>query len=91
MKNVFIGKKTGHGFEHCLVIDSDIETAAAVVFNLKTRKTETLSLGEYKRLEKVYQELSQEAIDRDAGLKKAAIKAINEYQNKVNEFWNIEI
>lgn len=48
MKNVYIGKTsiTGNGLAICMVIDSDIATGNAIIYNRETDQIETLTLAE---------------------------------------------
>ena len=48
MKHVYIGKKSvqGNGFEICMVIDSDIATGDAIIYNRATDQIETIAFAE---------------------------------------------
>ena len=48
MKNVYIGKTsiTGKGIAICMVIDSDIATGNAIIYNRETDQIETITLAE---------------------------------------------
>lgn len=48
MKNVYIGKTsiTGKGIAICMVIDSDIATSNAIIYNRETDQIETITLAE---------------------------------------------
>lgn len=71
MKNVYIGKtsKTGNGLAICMVIDSDIATGNAIVYNRETDTIETVTLTEKHTLWK--------------NIRKLADETENEYEEKV--------
>lgn len=52
MKNVYIGKtsKTGNGLAICMVIDTDIATGEAIIYNRETNQIETITLAEKRTL-----------------------------------------
>lgn len=61
MKNVYVGKQTKAGrFEMCLVIDSRIDTAAALVYNIAKNTIEVLPLGMWHRQAQVFQDICEE-------------------------------
>lgn len=70
MKNVYIGKKsiTGKGLAICKVIDSDIATGNAIVYNRETNSIETITLAEKHTLQ--------------INIKKLAEDTENEYTEK---------
>ena len=62
MKSVYVGKagnKVG-SFEMCLVINSDIQTANALVYNIAKNTIEVLPFGCWHRQAKVFQEIAEE-------------------------------
>lgn len=48
MKNVYVGKASvnGNGIAICRVIDTDIATGVATVYNRETGKIETITINE---------------------------------------------
>lgn len=61
MKSVYVGKKTGQSsFEICLVIDTRIRDAAALVYNIAHNTIEILPFGSWHRQERVFQEIAEE-------------------------------
>ena len=70
MKNVYIGKTsiTGKGLAICKVIDSDIATGNAIVYNRETDSIETITLAEKHTLQ--------------INIKKLAEDTENEYTEK---------
>ena len=71
MKNVYIGKTsiTGKGLAICKVIDSDIATGNAIVYNRETDTIETITLAEKHTLQ--------------INIKKLAEDTESEYEEKV--------
>lgn len=71
MKNVYIGKTSinGNGLAICMVIDSDIETGDAIIYNRETDTIETITLAEKHTLWD--------------GVKKLAEDTESEYEDKV--------
>ena len=71
MKNVYIGKTsvTGKGLAICKVIDSDIATGNAMVYNRETDSIETITLAEKHTLQ--------------INIKKLAEDTESEYEEKV--------
>lgn len=71
MKNVYIGKTSvsGNGIAICKVIDSDIATGDAIVYNRETDKIETVKFAEKHTLWE--------------NIKKLAEDTENEYEEKV--------
>ena len=62
MKNVYVGKagsKLG-SYEMCLVIDSDIQTANALVYNIAKNTIEVLPFGCWHRQPEVFQKIADE-------------------------------
>lgn len=76
MKSVYVGKKYSEtGFEMCLVIDSRIDTGAALVYNIAKNTIEVLPFGMWHRQAKVYQEICEDNRNTwEAKLEKAAKK-----------------
>lgn len=66
MKNVYIGKtsKTGNGLAICMVIDSDIATGNAIIYNRERDSIETITLTEkhtlYKNIKKLAEDTEAE-------------------------------
>lgn len=61
MNSVYVGKRIGpSSFEMCLVIDSRISDAAALVYNIAHNTIEILPLGSWYRQERVFQEIAEE-------------------------------
>lgn len=62
MKNVYIGKESinGNGLAICRVIDSDIATGDATVYNRETDKIETVKFSEKRTLWKNIRKLSED-------------------------------
>lgn len=50
MKNVYIGKETTNGLAICKVLDTDIATGNATVYNRATKKIEILLFAEKRTL-----------------------------------------
>lgn len=73
MKNVYIGKASisGNGLAICRVIDSDIATGDATVYNRETGKIETVRFTEKHTLLK--------------NIRKLAEDTENEYEEKVTK------
>lgn len=70
MKNVYIGKTsiTGKGIAICMVIDSDIATGNAIIYNRETDQIETITLAEkhtlYKNIRKLAEDTESEYEER---------------------------
>lgn len=64
MKNVYIGRtsKTGKGIAICMVIDSDIATGNAIIYNRETDQIEALTLAEKHTLWHNYEEKVKRAL-----------------------------
>lgn len=71
MKNVYIGKtsKISNGLAICLVIDSDIATGNAIIYNREADQVETITLVEKHTLWE--------------NIKRLAEDTENEYEKKV--------
>ena len=78
MKNVYIGKtsKTGKGLAICMVIDSDIATGNAIVYNRETDTIETITLSEKHTL---YENIKKLAQDTEAEYEEKVKKALAKY------------
>lgn len=70
MKNVYIGKTsiTSKGIAICMVIDSDIATGNAIIYNRETDQIETITLAEkhtlYKNIRKLAEDTESEYEER---------------------------
>lgn len=75
MKNVYIGKKNGNGQELdiCMVIDSDIATGDAKVFNRRTQKIEIVKYSDHHTL---YENIKKLAQDTESEYEEAFKKAL---------------
>ena len=86
MKNVYIGKasKTGEGVAICLVINSDIATGNAIIYNRETDTIETITLAEKHTL---YSGIKRLAEDTEAEYEEKVKKALAKYRklNPLNE------
>ncbi len=71
MKNVYIGKAStkGNGIAICKVIDSDIATGNATVYNRETDQIETMTLPEkqtlWENIKKLAEDTENEYIEKD--------------------------
>ena len=71
MKNVYIGKTsiTGKGLSICKVIDSDIATGNAIVYNRETDSIETITLAEkhtlYTNIKKLAEDTENEYTEKE--------------------------
>lgn len=71
MKNVYIGKTStkGSGLAICKVIDSDIATGNAIVYNRETNQIETITLAEkhtlYQNIKKLAEDTENEYIEKE--------------------------
>ena len=76
MKNVYIGKTsiTGKGFAICKVIDSDIATGNAIVYNRETDSIETITLAEKHTLQINIKKLAEDTENEYTEKEKAALK-----------------
>ena len=70
MKNVYIGKTsiTGKGLAICKVIDSDIATGSATVYNRETDSIETITLAEKYTLQINIKKLAEDTEKEKAAL-----------------------
>lgn len=75
MKNVYIGKENGNGQELdiCMVIDSDIATGDAKVFNRRTQKIEIVKYSDKRTL---YENIKKLAQDTESEHEEAFKKAL---------------
>lgn len=68
MKLVYVGKKMVNGtIQICKVLNSDISTGNAVVFNRATKKVETLKYSEKHTLDKNVRKLAEDTPEFDCG------------------------
>lgn len=76
MKNVYIGKKsvTGKGLAICKVIDSDIATGNALIYNRETDCFETIMFSEKRTLYKNIKKLAEDTESKFVEKEKAAFK-----------------
>ena len=76
MKNVYIGKTsiTGKGLAICKVIDSDIATGNAIVYNRETDSIETITLAEKHTLQINIKKLAEYTENEYTEKEKAALK-----------------
>lgn len=65
MKSVYIGKEVKGTLEICKVLDSDIATGDAKVFNRKTRKVEVLKFREKVTLPLNIRKLAEDTPELD--------------------------
>ena len=71
MKNVYVGKKstTGEGLAICKVIDCDIATGSATVYNRETDSIETITLAEkhtlYTNIKKLAEDTENEYTEKE--------------------------
>lgn len=71
MKSVYIGKTsiTGKGLAICKVIDSDIATGNAIVYNRETDSIETITLAEkhtlYTNIKKLAEDTENEYKEKE--------------------------
>lgn len=68
-KPIYVGKKsiTGNGLAICKVLDSDIATGNAIVFNRETQKVETLKYSEKHTLYQNIKKLAEDTPEYDCG------------------------
>lgn len=76
MKKVYIGRtsRTGNGLAICLVIDSDITTGDAIIYNRETDSIETITLSEKHTLYKNIKKLAEDTESEYEEKVKAALK-----------------
>ena len=76
MKNVYIGKTsiTGKGLAICKVIDSDIATGNAIVYNRETDSIETITLAEKHTLQINIKKLAEDTENEYTEKEKAALE-----------------
>ena len=75
MKNVYIGKDsaTGNGVAICKVIDSDIATGNALVYNRETDSIEIVTITEKRTLWTNVEKLAQDTDNEYTEKEKAAL------------------
>ena len=78
MKNVYIGKTsiTGKGLAICMVIDSDIATGNAIIYNRETDTIETITLAEKHTL---YENIKKLAQDTESEYEEKVKRALAKY------------
>lgn len=78
MKNVYIGKTsiTGNGLAICMVIDSDITTGNAIIYNRETDQIETITLAEKHTL---WENIKRLAEDTEAEYEEKVKRALTQY------------
>lgn len=76
MKNVYIGKTsiTGKGLAICKVIDSDITTGNAIVYNRETDSIETITLAEKHTLQINIKKLAEDTENEYTEKERAALE-----------------
>lgn len=76
MKNVYIGKTsiTGKGLAICKVIDSDIATGNAMVYNRETDSIETITLAEKHTLQINIKKLAEDTENEYTEKEKSALE-----------------
>lgn len=67
MKPVYVGKMVNGTLQICKVIDSDIATGDAIVFNRATKKVETLKYAEKHTLYQNVRKLAEDTPEFDCG------------------------
>ena len=67
MKSVYVGKMVNGTIQICKVLDSDISTGNATVFNRTTKKVETLKYSEKNTLLKNVRKLAEDTPELDCG------------------------
>lgn len=66
-KSVYVGKMVNGAIQTCKVIDSDISTGAATVFNRATKKVEILKYHEKHTLFQNIRKLAEDTPEFDCG------------------------
>ena len=76
MKNVYIGKAsiTGKGLAICKVIDSDIATGNAIVYNRETDSIETITLAEKHTLQINIKKLAEDTENKYTEKERSALE-----------------
>lgn len=77
MKNVYIGKTsiTGNGIAICMVIDSDIATGEAIIYNRETDQIENITLSKKQTLWENIKRLAEDTeSEYEAKVKRALAK-----------------
>jgi len=79
MKNVYIGKVStkGNGLAICKVIDSDIATGNAIIYNRETDQIETITLAEKQTLWENIKKLAEDTENEYAEKEQKALAAYN--------------
>lgn len=83
MKNTYIGKPYKNGYEICRVIDSDIATGAALVYNRNTRAVEVIPYSIKIRLDAREQEWLN---DNEAEYEADFHRACKKYSTLISAF-----
>ena len=75
MKNVYIGKTsiTGNGLAICKVINSDIATGNAIVYNRETDSIEIITLAEKRSLQSNIKKLAEDTENEYTEKEKSAL------------------
>ena len=78
MKNVYIGKTstTGKSIAICMVIDTDIATGNAIIYNRETDTIETITLAEKHTL---WENIKRLAEDTEVEYKEKVKRALAQY------------
>lgn len=66
-KSVYVGKMVNATIQICKVLDSDISTGNAIVFNRATEKVETLKYSEKHTLFENIRKLAEDTPELDCG------------------------
>lgn len=67
VKSVYVGKMIDGAMQICKVLDSDIATGDALIFNRATKKVETLKYAEKHTLSKNIRKLAEDTPEFDCG------------------------
>lgn len=67
LKAVYVGKMVNGTIQICKVLDSDISTGDAVVFNRATKKVETIKYAEKHTLLQNVRKLAEDTPELDFG------------------------
>jgi len=80
MKNVYIGKisSKGNGIAICKVIDTDIATGNATVYNRETDQIETVALAEKQTLWENIKKLAEDTENEYTEKEQKALVAYNQ-------------
>lgn len=67
MKSVYVGKTVNGTIQICKVLESDIATGDAIVFNRATKKVETLKWAQKHTLYTNIRKLAEDTSELDCG------------------------